>query len=716
MWEDGLPVLEYGDIAFGNADIFLRADYNVANIESIRGGSASTLASNSPGGVINFISKTGDVTGGAIAFTKGLDFGTNRIDADYGKNFGNGWTAHVGGFYRVGEGPRRIGYDGEKGGQIRANITKNFDGGYIRANVKYLDDRGVSYLPNPLQVGGSNADPSYGSVANFDIKRDALYSPYTQDMASLTLANKRTTNDVSDGMHPVVKQFGLEGSYEFAPGWVIADRFKYADISGAFRALFPTTLSSAQTAANQVGSYLTTGSLTPNGTTYSLRQATGPNAGQAVDPATLNGNGLATLTTTFDAKLDTLNNWMNNLTLSKTFDVGHGSISAQGGYYHSHQEIGITSSWAGYVQGVAGNGQSTYLDVYDPAGNKLTEGGQWAYGTPTFGNCCTQSTDVRANIDAFYGSVVADFNPLNIDLSLRRDDGRVQGTWRGSTVVQNLDVNGDGIIQPIERLVPAFNATMRPVDYGYGYWSYSAGVNYLLTRDLALFGRYSLANRSNTDRLIIGRIEADGSAKRGDIVAPVRQAEAGVKYRGGNFGLFLTAFYARTQEVTGDRRDDPNFTTNRTYQAKGVELEGSYRRGGFSLNATGTLTDAKIKSDEATPALEGNVPQRQATFVYAVTPRYTYDRFTIGGNVVGTTKSFSNNANQLILPGYTTVNGFVEVRVLPSLALSLNANNIFNAFGLTEEEDASILSGVTNLVRARAINGRTVSASARLTF
>ncbi|MFY8142620.1 MAG: TonB-dependent receptor plug domain-containing protein, partial [Caulobacter sp.] len=69
LQEDGLPVMEFGDIAFGNADIFLRADQNVSRIESVRGGSSSTFASNSPGGVINFISKTGDVEGGEIALT-----------------------------------------------------------------------------------------------------------------------------------------------------------------------------------------------------------------------------------------------------------------------------------------------------------------------------------------------------------------------------------------------------------------------------------------------------------------------------------------------------------------------------------------------------------------------------------------------------------------------------------------------------------------------
>ncbi|WP_333977815.1 Plug domain-containing protein [Sphingomonas aerolata] len=33
LQEDGLPILEFGDITFGNADIFLRADFNVRTVE-----------------------------------------------------------------------------------------------------------------------------------------------------------------------------------------------------------------------------------------------------------------------------------------------------------------------------------------------------------------------------------------------------------------------------------------------------------------------------------------------------------------------------------------------------------------------------------------------------------------------------------------------------------------------------------------------------------
>jgi len=90
LQEDGLPLVEYGDLVFGNADIFLRADLSVASIASVRGGSASTFASNSPGGVINLISKTGETEGGAVQLLTGLDYGEHRLDMDYGGRLGGG--------------------------------------------------------------------------------------------------------------------------------------------------------------------------------------------------------------------------------------------------------------------------------------------------------------------------------------------------------------------------------------------------------------------------------------------------------------------------------------------------------------------------------------------------------------------------------------------------------------------------------------------------
>jgi outer membrane receptor protein involved in Fe transport len=185
LQEDGLPILEFGDIIFGNADNFLRADRSVARVEAVRGGSASTFASNAPGAVINFISKTGQQQGGAIQGTIGLDFETYRLDFDYGAPLADDLYFHIGGFYRTGEGPRDIGYNGYDGGQIKANITKAFDGGYVRLSAKYLDDRTPTILPQPVRVTGTNGNPDYQAIAGFDPRRDSLYSPFLGPVVTL---------------------------------------------------------------------------------------------------------------------------------------------------------------------------------------------------------------------------------------------------------------------------------------------------------------------------------------------------------------------------------------------------------------------------------------------------------------------------------------------------------------------------------------------------
>ena len=51
-------------------------------------------------------------------------------------------------------------------------------------------------------------------------------------------------------------------------------------------------------------------------------------------------------------------------------------------------------------------------------------------------------------------------------------------------------------------------------------------------------------------------------------------------------------------------------------------------------------------------AVIGNPPRRQADLIYQATAQYDSDRFTLGANVVGTTDSFAQDANQLKLPAF----------------------------------------------------------------
>ncbi|MFK7780944.1 TonB-dependent receptor, partial [Psychroserpens sp.] len=212
LQEDGLPVLLFGDMSFATADIFTRFDSNISRIEAIRGGSASTLSSNSPGAIINLISKTGKTEGGSISTAFGLDYGNFRTDFEYGAPIAEGLYFHMGGFYRVGEGIRDAGYTANNGGQFKFNITKEFEKGYVRVYAKYLNDRAIAYLPNPIKVTGTNDDPDFENVPNFDANNETLHTPYLSQNVGLGESGELRRSNVSDGMNPISTSVGMEAS------------------------------------------------------------------------------------------------------------------------------------------------------------------------------------------------------------------------------------------------------------------------------------------------------------------------------------------------------------------------------------------------------------------------------------------------------------------------------------------------------------------------
>lgn len=702
LQEDGLPILQFGDIAFGNADIFLRADQTVQSIQAVRGGSASTLASNAPGGVINFISKDGSKEGGTIVATLGLDYEEYRLDFDYGAHLGENTRFNIGGFWREGEGPRNAGYNGNSGYQIKANLTQEFEGGYIRLYAKHLNDRAIGYLPMPMLVTGSNADPEFRSFTNFNISSDTPHSALFTSAFGLDGANNTRTTDITDGMHPLVTSLGLEAQFEVADGLKLEERFRWSDISGRFVSPFPAEVGSAAAIGNSVGELLTgvSGS-------YNLVYANGPSAGQAFD----NANGLLMRTHLFNTEINDFGGFTNDIKLSKEF----GKATLTAGFYKARQNIDMDWTWDSFLMEVRGN-NAALVDVVDPSsGTTLTRNGLYAYGVPFWGNCCQRSYDVTYDIDAPYLALGLEFDSLTLDASVRRDSVSARGSYAGTLQVSDRDVDGDGTIEPVEQSVSLIdNGNPSPVDYDVSYWSWSLGANYQFSPDAAVFARASRGGRANADRLLFGVVQPDGSVRKQDAIDYVDQYEVGLKYRSGGFALFVTGFYAETQEQNFEATSQRFF--DRTYRAKGVELEAAYRSGIFDLRAGATWTDAEIAKDNITPANEGNTPRRQARLVYQITPAVDFDVVRAGFNLVGTTKAYAQDSNQLVFPAYAQVNAFVNLRPIDNVELSLNANNLFNAKGITEAEEGSIVAGADNYIRARSINGRTVSASLRFDF
>lgn len=702
LQEDGLPVLQFGDISFGNADIFLRADQTIRTVQAVRGGSASTFASNAPGGVINFISKDGSEEGGTVMATLGLDYEEYRLDFNYGAKISDRTRFNIGGFWREGEGPRSAGYTANSGYQIKANLTQDFDSGYVRLSAKHLNDRAIGYLPMPMLVTGTNDDPKFQSFPSFDISKDTPHSAYFTSAFGLDGNNNRRTTDIKDGMHPVATTLGLEAVFEIADGLSIEERFRWSDISGRFVSPFPATVGNAAAIGNAVGQ-----SLTGAAGSYRLVYANGPSAGQAFN----NANGLLMRVHLFNTEINDLGGFTNDLKLVKKM----GSATLTGGLYKARQNISMDWVWDSFLMEVRGN-NAALVNVVNPSTNAvLTRNGLYAYGVPEWGNCCQRSYDVSYDITAPYIAAGFETGDLSLDASARWDNVRARGSYAGTLQSSNVDVDGNGTIAAVERSVSLIdNANASPVNYNVNYVSWSVGANYRLSADAAIFARASRGGRANADRLLYGTVLPNGSIRKEDAIDYVNQYELGLKYRSGGLGLFATAFYAKTQEQNYEATTQRFF--DRTYEAKGLELEAAYRSGIFDFRTGATWTDAEISKDAISPANAGNTPRRQAKLIYQVTPAIDLDVARAGLNFVGTTKAYAQDNNQLVFPAFTQVNAFVTYRPMDRIELSLNANNLFNVVGITEAEEGSITANTNNYIRARSINGRTISASIRFNF
>jgi outer membrane receptor protein involved in Fe transport len=706
LQEDGLPLLQFGDIAFATSDSFLRADYSVAHIEAIRGGSASTFASNSPGGIINFISKTGQTAGGSVGFTYGLDYDTQRLDFDYGRPVSDTLRFHVGGYFRMGEGPRTAGYDANKGGQLKFNVTKDFKRGSVRVSFKHLDDRTITYLPIPMRVTGTNSNPSYSSIAGFDKKYDTLNTPFLKSALILDGNGNRRVSDLEDGIHAVSTSLGAELQLDLGGGWTLTDKARFARNSGDFISPFPAEVDGAQTIANSIG-----------GAGATLRYANGPRAGQVIaNPAALNGNGLLARVHLFNTALNNFDLTANDLRLSKLIELDAAKIDVTAGFYLSRQTVDMDWTWATYLQEVKSEG--ALINVFNAASQRVTDNGLVAYGVPFWGNL-HRSYEVDYDTAAPFAAVTAQFGRLTLDASVRLDQNKASGRYAGNIQRANVDMNQDGVISVPEQSVSAVdNAAAKPVNYDVNFTSYSLGANYGFTQSLAAFGRYSLGASASADRILFGNsVRANGTIV-GDQASynEIKQLEAGLKYQTqklvpGTLGLFATFFHAETTESNYELTSQR--FTERVYGADGVELEAAYALGGFEIRAGGTWTDAQIDKAE-TATLVGKTPRRQAEFTYQLSPSYTWKKLSVGTSVIGTTKAYAQDDNRLVFPAYAYVNAFVAYTLRPGLTLSINANNLFNEFGLSEAEEGSIPSN--GIVRARGITGRTVSTTLRYSF
>jgi len=703
LHEDGLPVLQFGDISFGNADIFLRSDLTVNRIEALKGGSASTLASNSPAGIINFISQTGIVAGGTIATSLGVDYRSFRTDFEYGSPLGNGTRFHVGGFFRNGEGPRNPGYTANQGGQIKANLTKQFNKGYARVYFKYLNDRAISYMPMPVKATGNADSPVYESIEGFDLTKHTLQSSNFLMLSGVDGKGNNRTSNIADGMRPEVLSVGTEFRFDLGNGWHIMQRGRLANISGTFNSPFPAQVAPADAIATDIA-----------GVGYSLSYANGSNAGNpltAAEISGLNGNGLLMRIHTFDVEMTDLSNFTNDIFVTK--DLGIAKLTA--GYYKAYQKIAMTWLWQTYLTDVGGENGPRLMNIARADNSFYSNNGLIAYGVPFWGNCCTRGYDMAYTIDAPYFNAEVDVtDKLVLDAGIRYDYGTAVGTYLNNYQAE-VDVNGDGNIAPTEQSVSLLdNANPNLVNYNFSYISYSVGANYKLDQTKALYARYSQGGRANADRLLYSPfITPEGNTIEGLSADKINQGEVGYKYRSNKFSMIVTGFYTEISE----QNEEFGRAINKTFNTYGLEAEVNANFKNFNILAGATFTKAKIKKS-LNPDEEGNVPRRVPDLMYNINPSYTFanGKAAVGLSLIGITKVYAQDDNQVVLPGFVFVNAFAGYNITRGLNIRVNANNLSNTLGFTEMEGDPFVNGSVNYLRARPITGRATTATLTYTF
>lgn len=705
--EDGLPVLEFGDFFNVASDLFIRADSNLSAVEAIRGGSASTFASNSPGGVINLISKTGDVEGGAIELTTGVDYDTKRLDFDYGGRINDTLRFHLGGFYRSGEGQRGVGFNAYQGGQLKFNITKEFDAGYIRLSAKYLDDRAPAYLPGPIRITGTDANPTYTSFENFDVRRDSVQSRYITSFPTLDGNNQPITVPMSQGLSALVKAVGLESQFDIAD-WTVTGRARYSKISGTTIRDLVANIYPASGLPASLGA----------GTSI-LTYANGPNMGQVITPAAnINGNGLIAATSLSKIDVRSLDNFTGDIRATRVVDFGGGKFTLTGGVYKSLQDL--TSDWlySNITQDVRGDGNSALINYINAAGVPQSQDGFLGFTRSGSTGFFRRTYDVQYDVTAPYGSINYHIGKIAIGGSIRYDIGKVRGQLFGFDLgggrigTTSYDFNGDGVISVAESKTNIIPLTRpAPVHYDYHYLSYSTGINFRIAEPLAVFARYSRGARANADKVLFSSKVSvtDGSMPdRADGADIVTQAEVGLKFRRPGLTFNITGFMAKTEDTNVQAGA---ITTDRNYRAHGAEVEAGFQRGPFSITGGLTYTDAEIVSDRLNTAVAGMVPRRQPKLIYQATPQYETRQLTVGAYVVGNTSSFAQDINALKIPGYVLVNPFVQYRPVERLQFMVNVNNAFDKVAIIEISQTRVPSNGVGW--GRAANGRTISASVR---
>lgn len=716
LQEDGLPVTNYQTTYYG-PDLFHRADLTTRRLEAVRGGSAVVTSANAPGGIFNFISKTGsEQFSGEMLVTGGLQGESNplfRYDLNLGGLLGNnGLTYNIGGFYRYDQGARNTDINWENGGQLKANVTKKTKNGFVKIYGKYLNDK-VNRYQGLAATNWENPEPAFGqNFNNTALNLPKLSTNISDGRVAGNDANATYEYNTDNGVKTKDAALGLDMAHG-VNGWNIRSNFKVSNKSADWNA----TIANQPLGLEGFFPYLLSG-IDPTFQNIPLGQIVfrdansseilasvnnfgilGPFQGQPASFEYLQGNlpNDAVLGIAPWKKIDEATEFMEQLTISKQVD----NHSITGGAYFAYSDVeSFTSASFAYAT-YENTPRNLYVTLENPDSPIIELSDR--SGISNYGGLLYNRGDAKITQFAFFlNDNIQVGDKLNIDGGLRYENiGHKGSKDRGVPPFNPGGIDGDETTAYNNSVLTA--GQQDDFDFSYDYLSWSLGANYLLSDDMALFGRLSNGHKAPEMNYYFnnfGGVPID----RAGTVQDVFQGELGLKVVTSKFSLFTTAFYSQLDNIAFsefvlDQQGGGIFFTpiqfNKTTTI-GLEVEGNLSLvSNFDINVKATFQNAEATrfnvynanetidpADDNIIDYSGNKVPHNPNAMFEITPIYKVKQLDVFATWRYMGEREGNVANTFQLPSFSTINAGIGYQLNKQVNISLVANNLFNSSGL----------------------------------
>ncbi|MFS4467834.1 TonB-dependent receptor [Maribacter sp. 2210JD10-5] len=706
LQEDGLPVSLVQHSYYG-PDIFHRVDITTKKIEAIRGGSAAITALNGPGGIYNFISQgPRDTFGGEVQLQGGVQGEGNpmiRIDGNFGGTFGKNWFFNIGGHYRKDDGARNTDFTFSKGGQLKFNIIKTHENGFLKFYGKVLDDFTNRYT-GVAATDWENPEAAFGQ----DFNSTALMMPaFSSNIPDGRRIAEGATNsfDPSQGVHAQDRAFGLEVLQDLGNDWSFNFNLKHSRKNANWQ----TSISNAFVSLNNPLAYFISGAQFPIGQVVFNDARTGTEVARLNNSGILMGESFeyigdgslpndAIMGTATWLKQNRADEWMNQMTIRKKTD--------------NHD---ITFGFAGGLSKTSSYTQSNFAYVtYDPNPRllrvTLENPGQPVLqlsdenGVSNYGGLFFENTRADVGQTAFFANDRWEvLENLHLDFGFRYENISHDGSKdRSAPLQQDGGVDRNPLTEYDNGLlVPT--GVRDEFDFTYDYLSYSAALNYKLSNQVAVFTRFSSGNKAPELNYYFNNFTNVPVNEQGQIQR-IKQLELGLKFSANEFSATATAFwselnnigifdFAFDQETNNIFYAPVQFNRSRTI---GLEWESAYaalpwltfKFNGVLQNPIAedwTVYDTAGSTDTGDDSIldfSGNILPFNPKIMFNLGAEYEQKRFNgfLRWQFMGEREG--NVANAFQLAPYSVFNAGMGYQIDKNWSLDVLVTNLFNSDGL----------------------------------